>query len=314
MIPIAARNPAAGRQLGGELRNALAELGLRLGVPQLHTCKIAPGPPKKCTCASLNPGSSSLPPRSISSVRGPTHLRISAFDPTATMRLPRHATASARGCASFTVQTLPFTSARVAGIARPRDASWQRKATPQAPLSGSEHLNTDCIHHQHRWYANLLPIGSSRRFHSSHPPTRCRVSGSASAAATASCPEYRHARFGMEFRALDADQPIYRFNEQHPAVAASTTMLLTEGQRAGAARRGLQVPAPDARLPHRAHRRGFGTLNGDLILVSLQAIRTCRTASSPMGRWRFKTWITHTTRCLAVRTWYPAIRWRSSAS
>ncbi len=48
-------------------------------------------------------------------------------------------------------------------------------------------------------------------------------------AAIMSRPEYRHARFGMEFRALNADQPVYRFNEQQFFVAASTTKLLTEG-------------------------------------------------------------------------------------
>ena len=78
-------------------------------------------------------------------------------------------------------------------------------------------------------------------------------------------PEYRHARFGMEFRALNADQPVYRFNEQQFFVAASTTKLLTEGTA-------LALLGPDYKFQTRVFRTGAsaadGTLNGDLILVA----------------------------------------------
>jgi D-alanyl-D-alanine carboxypeptidase/D-alanyl-D-alanine-endopeptidase (penicillin-binding protein 4) len=84
-------------------------------------------------------------------------------------------------------------------------------------------------------------------------------------AAIMSRPEYRHARFGMEFRALNADQPIYRFNEQQFFVAASTTKLLTEGTA-------LALLGADYKFQTRVFRTGpigaNGTLNGDLILVA----------------------------------------------
>jgi PBP4 family serine-type D-alanyl-D-alanine carboxypeptidase len=78
-------------------------------------------------------------------------------------------------------------------------------------------------------------------------------------------PEYLHARFGMEFRALDADKPAYRFNEQQFFVAASTTKLLTMGTA-------LSLLGPDYRFHTRVFRTGAidgsGTLKGDLILVA----------------------------------------------
>ncbi|HLY20703.1 MAG TPA: D-alanyl-D-alanine carboxypeptidase/D-alanyl-D-alanine-endopeptidase [Bryobacteraceae bacterium] len=78
-------------------------------------------------------------------------------------------------------------------------------------------------------------------------------------------PEFQHARFGMEFRALDADQPVYGFNEQQFFVAASTTKLLTEGTA-------LSLLGPDYRFHTRVFRTGAvdpaGTLHGDLVLVA----------------------------------------------
>ena len=68
-------------------------------------------------------------------------------------------------------------------------------------------------------------------------------------AAIMSRPEYRHARFGMEFWPLDSDQPAYRFNEQQFFVAASTTKLLTEGTA-------LLLLGPDHRFHTRVYRTG----------------------------------------------------------
>ncbi|MGA3040933.1 MAG: D-alanyl-D-alanine carboxypeptidase/D-alanyl-D-alanine-endopeptidase [Bryobacteraceae bacterium] len=84
-------------------------------------------------------------------------------------------------------------------------------------------------------------------------------------AAIMSRPEYLHARFGMEFWPLDADQPAYRLNEQQFFVAASTTKLLTEGTA-------LSLLGPEYRFHTRAFRTGAidgsGTLSGDLILTA----------------------------------------------
>ena len=61
------------------------------------------------------------PARSRTRVFGPTRARTSAFVPTATMRLPRTATASARGRFASTVCTTAFVRTRSAGsAARPR--------------------------------------------------------------------------------------------------------------------------------------------------------------------------------------------------
>ena len=78
-------------------------------------------------------------------------------------------------------------------------------------------------------------------------------------------PEYRHARFGMEFQPLDSDKLVFRFNEQQFFVAASTTKLLTEGTA-------LALLGPDYRFHTRVTRTGAvdaqGTLHGDLVLVA----------------------------------------------
>ena len=78
-------------------------------------------------------------------------------------------------------------------------------------------------------------------------------------------PEYLHARFGMEFWPLGADQPACHFNEQQFFIAASTTKLLTEGTA-------LSLLGPDYRFHTRVFRTGAldgsGILHGDLILVA----------------------------------------------
>jgi D-alanyl-D-alanine carboxypeptidase/D-alanyl-D-alanine-endopeptidase (penicillin-binding protein 4) len=100
------------------------------------------------------------------------------------------------------------------------------------------------------WAASAQPPGS---------PLQQRI------AAIMNRPEYVHARFGMEFRALDADRPAYQFNEQQFFVAASTTKLLTEGTA-------LALLGPDYRFHTRVFRTGAidagGTLGGDLVLVA----------------------------------------------
>jgi D-alanyl-D-alanine carboxypeptidase/D-alanyl-D-alanine-endopeptidase (penicillin-binding protein 4) len=84
-------------------------------------------------------------------------------------------------------------------------------------------------------------------------------------AAIMSRPEFVHARFGMEFWALNDNTPVFRMNEQQFFVPGSTTKLLTEGTA-------LALLGPDYRFHTRVFRSGEidsgGTLHGDLILVA----------------------------------------------
>jgi len=70
----------------------------------------------------------------------------------------------------------------------------------------------------------------------------------------------RRLRFGMKFRALDGDQPVYRFNEQQFFVAASATKLLTEGTA-------LALLGPDYRFHTRVFRSGARVVPGDPLAV-----------------------------------------------
>ena len=63
--------------------------------------------------ASLNPGSSVPPRQSITLVSDDAIRRISELPPTAAMRSPVIATASARGCAGSMVSTFALTRMRV---------------------------------------------------------------------------------------------------------------------------------------------------------------------------------------------------------
>ena len=78
-------------------------------------------------------------------------------------------------------------------------------------------------------------------------------------------PEFAHARFGMEFWALDDNTPVFRMNEQQFFVPGSTTKLLTEGTA-------ISLLGPDYRFHTRVYRAGeidsAGTLHGDLVLVA----------------------------------------------
>jgi D-alanyl-D-alanine carboxypeptidase/D-alanyl-D-alanine-endopeptidase (penicillin-binding protein 4) len=78
-------------------------------------------------------------------------------------------------------------------------------------------------------------------------------------------PEFVHARFGMEFWALDDNTSVFRMNEQQFFVPGSTTKLLTEGTA-------ISLLGPDYRFHTRVYRVGeidsAGTLHGDLVLVA----------------------------------------------
>jgi D-alanyl-D-alanine carboxypeptidase len=78
-------------------------------------------------------------------------------------------------------------------------------------------------------------------------------------------PEFRHAFFGMEFRALDTGKAIYALNADKLFVPGSTTKLLTEGTA-------LELFGPDYRFHTRLYRAGEikkdGTLDGDLVIVA----------------------------------------------
>src|ERR1051325_7950512 len=67
---------------------------------------------RKWTCASLKPGRTSLPFASMTRVFGPANGRSCALEPTATIRLPRTATASAVGCAASIVWTEALTMSK----------------------------------------------------------------------------------------------------------------------------------------------------------------------------------------------------------
>jgi hypothetical protein len=79
----------------------------------------SPKPPlRKCTCVSMKPGTSIMPRASITRVVGAVSLRTSAPEPTATMRSPAAATASAHGRRESPVQTRALTTAMVGACAR----------------------------------------------------------------------------------------------------------------------------------------------------------------------------------------------------
>jgi D-alanyl-D-alanine carboxypeptidase/D-alanyl-D-alanine-endopeptidase (penicillin-binding protein 4) len=105
------------------------------------------------------------------------------------------------------------------------------------------------------------------------PSLAAQASGSQSTAAgtlaervqsIVSRPEFRHTFFGVEFYALDINEPIYSLNGEKFFVPGSTTKLLTEGTALG-------LLGADFRFHTRVYRTGpvskDGTLNGDLVLV-----------------------------------------------
>src|SRR3954451_17556051 len=70
-----------------------------------------------CVCASISPGSTVAPPRSSTTVSGPARASISARVPTAAMRAPAMATASATEKEASQVTKRPLTSRRSLRIA-----------------------------------------------------------------------------------------------------------------------------------------------------------------------------------------------------
>lgn len=78
-------------------------------------------------------------------------------------------------------------------------------------------------------------------------------------------PEFAHARFGMEFYAIDSNKVLYASNEQQLFVPGSTTKLLSVGTA-------MKLLGPDFRFKTKVHALGpvdkQGTLNGDLVLVA----------------------------------------------
>src|SRR5215831_1699151 len=87
-------------------------------------------PSTKCTCASLNPGNSSLPCASSTFVWGPCHVSTSVELPTATMRSPSTASASAWGRVLSTVQIFALVIMRsAAGFICPKAMKPPRRTT-----------------------------------------------------------------------------------------------------------------------------------------------------------------------------------------
>ncbi len=77
-------------------------------------------------------------------------------------------------------------------------------------------------------------------------------------------PEYRHARFGMEFYSIEDGRILYSWNPQELFVPGSTTKILSVGTA-------LELLGPDFRFHTRVYRTGpiqGGSLEGDLILVA----------------------------------------------
>jgi D-alanyl-D-alanine carboxypeptidase/D-alanyl-D-alanine-endopeptidase (penicillin-binding protein 4) len=77
-------------------------------------------------------------------------------------------------------------------------------------------------------------------------------------------PEYKHARFGVEFYSLDEGKVIYSWNPDELFVPGSTTKILTVGTA-------LELLGPEFRFQTRIYRTGpvvNGTLHGDLVLVA----------------------------------------------
>jgi hypothetical protein len=68
-----------------------------------------------CTCASINPGITARPPRSMTRVPRPINTRTSRSEPTATKRPPRIATASWIENRGSTVMILPLRKTKSAG-------------------------------------------------------------------------------------------------------------------------------------------------------------------------------------------------------
>jgi D-alanyl-D-alanine carboxypeptidase/D-alanyl-D-alanine-endopeptidase (penicillin-binding protein 4) len=77
-------------------------------------------------------------------------------------------------------------------------------------------------------------------------------------------PEFKHARFGVEFYSLDDGKVLYSWNPDELFVPGSTTKILTIGTA-------LELLGPDFRFHTKIYKTGpvrNGTLHGDLVLVA----------------------------------------------
>ena len=90
------------------------------------------------TCASLNPGTSICPCASMTFVPLPASFRISALEPTAAIRSPRTAIASAHGRFGFPVQMRAFTTASVTGALCATDGAARVNAVIMAAMKAKK--------------------------------------------------------------------------------------------------------------------------------------------------------------------------------
>src|SRR5688500_828518 len=91
----------------------------------------------KCVCASLMPGMTMRRPASMTRGFSPFILINSSWDPTATMRSPRMAIASALGCFGSSVAMRPLTISVSAGSAGMRVLQPESAASPTPPFRKS---------------------------------------------------------------------------------------------------------------------------------------------------------------------------------
>src|SRR5918999_608320 len=113
--------PITCTQCGGGVRRACSRTrrspSAREGRPSQRTSFVYVSPPRmKCVCASLRPGTMVRRPASITRVFSPLNFSNSARDPTARMRSPRIAIASAFGCFASSVAMRALTISVSAGV------------------------------------------------------------------------------------------------------------------------------------------------------------------------------------------------------
>ena len=119
------RSPGAGRRAS---HSGLSD--------PVSTITVSAGQIVRCSCASLIPGMTGWPCRSIRCVASAASARISASLPTARMRSPRIASACACGWVALAVKILPLYRIRSGGAStgwpRPPQAATDSRASRQA--------------------------------------------------------------------------------------------------------------------------------------------------------------------------------------
>ena len=119
--PPVIHSPGSAARANAAIRNTNSS-----GVGASRSCTDARElpPARKCTCVSMNPGTSRPPSAAICSVPSPIYGAISAADPTATISVPETATASAQGIAASPVQTrAPVTTSDAGGTSGAEQAT-----------------------------------------------------------------------------------------------------------------------------------------------------------------------------------------------